>query len=362
MPEYHPPKFKHPATGPNPAQGAAGPVRLDWQEPHGMGRLSFKIWFLTLITLGIYYFWGKTEVRQRLWNAIRINGQPLEYTGTGKELFIGFLIVTVLIFIPLIAYVIALQVIFGPDSLMANAGLIPLYLVFFYLTGVAIYRAQRYRLRRTRWRGIRGTMSGNPWRFGWTYFWTFLTLIPTLGWSSPWRHVKLARILTNDSMLGSRSFSMAASARPLLAPFALMWASWLLIAAPWIYAAVDGNGESALLALGLSVPLVLLALVLTIRYQVRAANYLTGQTRFDNARFGLALGTGSLIGLILTNLLITVFTLGIFAPVVQTRTARYIFKRLSIDGMVNFAAITQATDALERTGEGLAEAFDVDMF
>ena len=47
-----------------------------------------------------------------------------------------------------------------------------LYLLFFLVVGNAMYRAQRYRLSRTEWRGIRGGLVGSPGAYGWTYFWT----------------------------------------------------------------------------------------------------------------------------------------------------------------------------------------------
>ena len=48
--------------------------------------------FLTLVTLGIYRFWGKTRIRQYVWSHLRYKGDAFEYTGKGLELFLGFLI------------------------------------------------------------------------------------------------------------------------------------------------------------------------------------------------------------------------------------------------------------------------------
>ena len=42
---------------------------------------------LTIITLSIYRFWAKTRVRQYLWDQTSLDGDRLEYSGTGKELF-----------------------------------------------------------------------------------------------------------------------------------------------------------------------------------------------------------------------------------------------------------------------------------
>ena len=47
--------------------------------------------FLTLVTLGIYSPWAKTGRRAYMWKEVEVAGERLEYTGTGKELFIGYL-------------------------------------------------------------------------------------------------------------------------------------------------------------------------------------------------------------------------------------------------------------------------------
>ncbi len=357
----------------NGERAGAEPVALQWRHPTGLAALSFKNLLLTILTLGIYRFWAKTAVRRRLWQAVRINGQPLEYTGTGKELFLGAIIAGLVIFVPTVAYVLVLMFIFGPDSMMVDLFMIPLYVAFFYLVGVAIYRAMRYRLRRTLWRGIRGTMTGSPWRYGWTYFWTSLTIPFTLGWSMPWRSVKLARILTSDMSFGSRNFDFRGGWKGLLAPFALAWGAWLVVdlligaAGYGIYTASSfhdgppaGGGSMALAAVAGAVPAVIAAIYLSLRYKAAEMNYLASRTGFDGLRFSFSATAGSLLRLWLGNLLIVLFSLGILAPLALARTGRYLVTRTKTSGTVDFAAIAPPADRLEGMGEGLADAFDID--
>ena len=62
----------------SPTPGMTGP-RIDWvHPPGGFAALSLLNGALRILTLGVYHFWGKTEVRQRIWSAVRIDGQPLE--------------------------------------------------------------------------------------------------------------------------------------------------------------------------------------------------------------------------------------------------------------------------------------------
>ncbi len=172
------------------------------------------------MTLGIYGFWARTEVRKRIWSGVRIEGEPLHYTGTGKELFLGFLIVFFLRARPLHdrddGRGHGIRAGIGRDEHLHARP----YVVTFLLIGVAIYRAQRYRLSRTRWRAIRGALVGSPNSYAWTYFWTGIVSVLSLGWALPWRSTKLQGIMTRDTRFGSEPFRFDASLGPLYARFA----------------------------------------------------------------------------------------------------------------------------------------------
>src|SRR5918996_520020 len=55
-------------------------------------RLMIRGAVLLLFTLGIYRFWLATDQRRFLWANPEISGDALEYTGTARELLIGFLV------------------------------------------------------------------------------------------------------------------------------------------------------------------------------------------------------------------------------------------------------------------------------
>ena len=352
------------STAPHEAPGAT-PVSVSWREPPGMIGLSLLNFLLGLITFGIYYFWGKTEVRRRLWNAVRVNGDPLEYTGTGKELLLGFLLVFLLLVLPTTLYVVAGVILFGPQGPLLDLFMLPLYVAGAYLFGVAVFRARRYRLRRTRWRGIRGTMTGSPWRFGWTWLITAVIVLLSLGLATPWRNVTLARRLTNASRFGTQRFALIATAGPL---YGLFLPFWLIVAMALggfgyaIYSLFLGGAPLTGTATATASIAGLLSIPLFVRYKVREMNYIAGHTTFGDVRFALTARTGSLIGLYVGNWLIYVLSFGILVPVVQTRLMRYFVTRLSVNGTLDAAAIRPPADRLEKTGEGLAESFDIDAF
>ncbi len=114
---------------------------------------------LELVTLGFYRFWLTTDIRRHLWSNTQIDGDGAEYTGRGRELLIGFLVALAILVPIYLAYFLA-----GLEAEHYKAfASIPL-VAFFYLFGqFAIFRARRYRLTRTVWRGVRFWMSGSGW-------------------------------------------------------------------------------------------------------------------------------------------------------------------------------------------------------
>ena len=70
---------------------------------------------LGVLTLGFYRFWGKTRLRRYLWGRVSFHGDPFEYTGTGMELFVGFL-VAIAVLIPLGGIVGAAEFIFPSNE------------------------------------------------------------------------------------------------------------------------------------------------------------------------------------------------------------------------------------------------------
>jgi uncharacterized membrane protein YjgN (DUF898 family) len=355
------------------------PLTLSWQHPAGMAKLSILNFLMKVVTLGIYGFWAKTEVRKRIWSGVRLNGEPLTYTGTGKELFIGFLIILGAVIIPTGLLSIAVIVMAGQDSMAANVFFISVYLLFGFLWGVAFYRAQRYRLSRTVWRGIRGSLVGSDMKYAWTFFWTGLLIPLTLGWIIPWRALRLQTLMMNDTWFGDRPFTFEAASGPLYKRFAQAWFGFVAAAGalymtpiglmlpqkimelsttPTVSAAL----MIILIYLGALALLYLIYAIPSAWYRAHQANYFASQTQFEGATFtGTQTGAG-LLQLTITNWLISTLSLGLFLPVAMARTARYQVSNLQIVGDVPLASVSQGADQEIQRGEGLAQAFDFDAF
>jgi uncharacterized membrane protein YjgN (DUF898 family) len=161
-------------------------------------RLVTRGALLELVTVGFYRFWLATDIRRHLWSHTSVDGDAFEYTGRAKELLIGFLFaLAILVPIYLAYFLVGLEA----ERFKAFASF-PL-IAFFYVFGqFAIYRARRYRLTRTAWRGVRFWMTGSGWAYaGRSALWTLLMPL-TLGLILPWREAALERYKMRHSHYG----------------------------------------------------------------------------------------------------------------------------------------------------------------
>jgi uncharacterized membrane protein YjgN (DUF898 family) len=192
---------------------------------------------LEVVTLGFYRFWLATDVRRHLWSSTAIDSDAAEYTGRGKELLIGFLFaMAILVPIYLAYFLVSVEA----ERLKGFAS-IPLVVAFYAFGQFAIYRARRYRLTRTVWRGVRFWMDGSGWAYsGRSMLWALLSVV-TLGLAWPWRDAALERYKMQHSHYGDLQGSFEGRGWEffkrawwlwLCAPFALV----LFPALPFLYA------------------------------------------------------------------------------------------------------------------------------
>ena len=223
------------------AGGAAASVRFLGARAD-YWRLLTRGAVLLMLTLGIYRFWLTTDVRRFLWANTEIAGEALEYTGTALELLIGFLAAIALL-IPVYAgfFVAALDL--GP--LGQVSGVLG-FLALFVLGQFAIYRARRYRLTRTVYRGLRFHQEGSAWGYALrAVLWWAATLV-TLGLAYPFQLASLERFKMRHTFYGDLAGHFAGSGFGLLLRGLPMW---LLVMGPLVLALgafVEGVNWTAL--------------------------------------------------------------------------------------------------------------------
>jgi uncharacterized membrane protein YjgN (DUF898 family) len=346
---------------------------------------------MAVLTVGVYSFWGRTEIRRRQWSSVRLDGEPLVYHGTGLELFKGFIGVLLLVLLPMFLISTALLIIYGQASGGWVLYQIALFAVVYpVLKALATYRARRYRLARTSWRGVRGSMLGSSAEFAFLSWATSLLYPLTLGWIAPWRALYIQRFLAGDTMLGDRALEMKGSTPSLYLRFGLLWVATLAIGVV-AFSAIASVLEPMMSgarsfddwarfgpAIGLKVLGIALAALfvwspISAFYRSSLYNLTANATALlpraaaapivgSPAHFKLTTTGRSLLWLFVTNQIISYGSLFILKPVATARSMRYFASNLSIVGNFDPASIRQNPNAARAEGEGLAQAFDFDGF
>ena len=206
-----------------PDSGSSGVQRPDYEGRVGeVAGIAVTNGLLGLITLGFYRFWGKTRLRRYLWGRVGFDGDAFEYSGTGMELFVGFL-VAIAILIPLGILGSVVEFAFPADeTVLAVSGIVQLLLIAF-LVQFAIYRARRYRLTRTQWRGIRAGQTGSAVTYAFVLLWWYFAVGLTLGLAYPVMRAGMQRFRTANTWLGTEQFSFLGGAGPLFGRWFLAW-------------------------------------------------------------------------------------------------------------------------------------------
>jgi uncharacterized membrane protein YjgN (DUF898 family) len=291
---------------------------------------------LTIVTLGIYRFWAKTRIRRYLWSHTEFLEDRFEYTGTGKELLLGFLIVLAFLIVALGAYTLVFTSIWPGWTTDWKFGLIyqaPLLIASFPLFAIARFRARRYRLSRSLWRGIRGAQSGSSSHYGMLSAVCWLLTFLTLGFYWPYMRTRLVAYKLNHTWFGDRAMTFDGNGDALIGIFAICW----LLTLP---------------TLGLC----------WFWYRARALRYYAARTGYATLGFEVTITGGMLMSLTGTNMLLLWFTFGLAYPFVLRRNASYLCNYLTLVGDQDFAVIAQSLKPRPTTGEGMAEAFDIGDF
>lgn len=344
---------------------------------------------LMLVTLGWSRFWGRTRIRRYVWNHLSVLGDRFEYRGRGRELMIGFLLALLLVAgwagLMYLAWIYVFH-----QRPFASFGVFDIFslsvvLIGFPLANVGHYAGLRYKLSRTRWRGIRCGMAGSAWRYGATATFLHFANVSTAYLLTPVVSVNLARPRIANTRVGTQGFAFGGRAGDIYGRYLgyyflniLVWIVAIVITFVAIGGTLDRFGITTddfwkllshprlhtvvvllLIAFGAYVLFGLLILPLRCWWQAYLMRYLVTHTRAGNVLFATALSTRQMWGFLVLNYLIVLLTLGIGWPWVMHRTMKLISGQLWIYGAPQGTEIRQPTDLGPTYGEGLLDMFDV---
>lgn len=367
---------------------------------------------LSIVTLSFYRFWAITRERHYLWSHSRFIDDHLEWTGTGVELFKGFLLALILFGGPWLILTFGVQALVLQGYTMA-AGILGVlaFLLLIMLPGFAKFRALRFRLSRTHWHGIRGGSDDPGIGYAFQTVWrTVLGYIP-LTLMIPWSMTTLWKKRWDAMSFGPHNFVSNPSWEKMLGRYVIcaLLAPLLVVAV----AAVVALGASAMsasnpspIAFGVSVVVFYAAFfiipiayyaaffregvdtlelsTLEFRFTARTKDWLIlflghgglgllallvagliaapfiATTDFSKlgASDAQVLSQASIIGLAIAYLV----PFSLVMPFIRYRNWRFFMRHMEAGGEIDLAALTQSTTRRAAEGEGLLDALDVGAF
>ncbi|WP_294333095.1 YjgN family protein [uncultured Sphingomonas sp.] len=340
--------------------------------------IAFTNLLLTIVTLGIYNFWARTRTRQYLWSHTRFIDDQLEWTGTGLELLIGYVLVMVLLFLPLGGIQLLMGVLAAQGTMQAHLAVFFLAMLFYVvllgLGGVAIFRALRYRLSRTYWHGIRGGSDDQGFRYGLSYLWRTMLGGIAFGLLVPWSLVTLWNKRWNAMSFGPFRFVSRANTDGLMGRYLLFYLLPIalvlgVVASLGIATAVSVHNQSPTPIVGFAIFavllylafFVLLGLVATAFYAAYFRKVISGLSLGD-LEFEFTASTKEWLKLIFGTAALVVCTLGVGAVFIAYRNWAFFVRHLRAYGTLELDQFTQSTTRAPGQGEGLFDSFDMGAF
>lgn len=361
----------HTMTAPESATAQAGslasPTPAGASDRHpfefaGSGGEYFRIWIvnllLSILTLGIYSAWAKVRREQYFHRNLILSGSGFDYHGQplailkGRALaFLMFVGVSIAQIIGPVPYLIAI---------LALLSLVPWLVV----------RAFRFRAHNMSYRGLHFSFVGTYREALKVFIGYGLLSAFTLGLAFPLFLRAQKTFVLNNLHYGRAAFAcdvgVWAFYRIFLAPVGAMV---LLAAAIGFAIASAGNAgggdaqAAAMVVVGVMMLVFFLMQLLIVPYLlVQVTNLIWNGTSIEQHRFGSSLGLWGYVGVVVSNWLLTVLTLGLYWPWAAVRMAAYRAAHMTLvtAGSLDDFVVGEAT-AAQALGDEAAEMFDMDV-
>jgi uncharacterized membrane protein YjgN (DUF898 family) len=345
-------------------------------EFRGRGREYFGIWIvnlvLSIVTLGIYIPWARVRTRRYFYRNTLLDGHSFDYLANPKRLLIGYLIVGAFFVLYTIAGTIDPSVALGVLGFFAA--------VFPWL----YYKSARFFASNSAYRNIRFRFNGSLGGSYSAYLGWPLLAIPTLGLLSPLAVFKQKKYFFDNFSIGSQHSEFRG--RPGFffgVLYSLGFAVFLLfggmVGVVILAALTRTSGESAtattpaeavpdefawviaILPLAFNVIILVLFGVWAVLSRNYCWNNAVLKSGSDEVRFESRLGITRYLWIFLSNIVLIIVTLGLFAPWASVRMFGYRISCLSVHGATSLddlvAEISAEPNAM---GEAASDLFDFD--
>jgi uncharacterized membrane protein YjgN (DUF898 family) len=306
----------------------------------------------TAATLGLYTFHAKTALRRRLWSSVSIDGRPLSYIGTARELWMPALMIAAgvasLVFIVFFVKWLIGPLPKPPLSALRSPWRFGLSVPLLVVLALSTWRVRDFLLKRTERAGRTGYLPGETrMRYALEHFGATIATGFTVGWALPWRRVRLHTRLMDEATFAGMHVSVAGSSKPLYRWFFVPWIGGLaaylgsvialgILHGPKIIAA---SKTLALPAFGagewLSAGAIMLAGTILFQaclavYQAAEWRQIAAMTRLDGRPLSLDLATGPFVVMQIATTALRLLSLGLLSPVAHAIKVRHLLSRLSL--------------------------------
>jgi uncharacterized membrane protein YjgN (DUF898 family) len=327
----------------------------------GRGGEYFRIWIvnlcLSLLTLGIYSAWAKVRRMQYFYRHTSVAGANFDYHGDPVAILKGRIIAVGLF---------ALYSVAGQFSIVA--GLVAFALILAVMPWLLV-RSFRFRLHNTSYRGLRFSFHGKNGEGYVNFLLLPLVSYMSLGLLWPLAHQQIRRYLGNNSRYGDERFGFHAGPGLFYKPYLIAFGSLigLTLAVPFIIFGVTGGhdiGESFAMGILWLMLFVYLAVLLLISpyLAARLQNIIWNNTTLGPLGFESHVRARGMFGIMASNFVLIILTLGLFKPFADIRLARYRLENMALQVNADLDEfVTGVQVNATATGEEMAEMFDIDI-
>lgn len=296
--------------------------------------LILKNTILTILTLGLYIPYARTNMRKYIWRSSSLSKKPFLFHADPRNLMKGYLVMGIsLIAVSAMAGMIQSMFV---TNLVAQvvAGLLPKILIFYFIIR-SRFGAYAYLVRNTSYRSIRFNVdqdAGNSYIK--TMFKGTILSVLTLGIYYPFMASQLARIKWSNTSYGDRYFKYKAED----SEYAKIWFKGVFL---------------SIVTLGLYLPW----------FMASMHKFNITHIRFEGAKFGTKITGREYLILMLKSFFLITISLGLAAPYILNMNLAFILDNLMMKGDLDFEEITQSSKSSKDMSmmDGVADVFDVDV-
>ena len=347
-------------------------------EFRGQAGEYFGIWIvnvlLSIVTLGIYGAWAKVRDKKYMYGNTFIDDHSFDYHATGKQIFIGRVIVAVVL--------LGLSILNAVNPLLYLLGFLGLLL----LLPIVIIRALRFNARVSSYRNVRFDFVGEIGEAFMTFFLIPIGNVFTLYLCSPFVTRASQRFTTNNARYGDRPMRFDADIGKYYTPFMIAIAITIggLTLLSMVVAGVTMGMSGALtemmeatengadldpaqmggimsVILGFYAVSFLVIIPAMLFYRAWVRNVHLSNTVLDEQHhLESTVNPGRYIWIVVSNALVSIPTLGLMIPWGRIRLAKYMASVTAVNSEASLEGYT--SDVQETAGVLSSEYMDLEGF